>query len=68
MNNNEFIANTAESLIVDLQGAISEAGKENVAVVIRHVSDNEFGPEDNLSDFYVFYDENEDKVVIKVRN
>ena len=68
MNEGNFVINTAESLISDLQGAISEAGREDVEVVVRHVSDHEFGPDDNLSDFFVFYDKDEDKVIIKVRN
>lgn len=59
---------TIKTLIEDLRLMICESGSEDISVVIRHVSEHEFGPEDNLENFYVFYDEKTNQVVIRVQN
>ena len=56
--------NTVATLIADLQGIICEAGSEDMEVVVRH----EFSPEDDLRDFYIVFDEKENKAIINVKN
>ena len=62
------VNNTAISLIDALKWAIYKSGSENTEVVIRHSSEHEFGPEDDLRDFCVYYDEKAKKCVISVTN
>lgn len=59
---------TVATLIADLQGIICEAGSEDVEVVVRHCSEHEFSPEDDLRDFYIVFDEKENKAIINVKN
>ena len=58
---------TAYGLCQKLEELMDEANG-NVNVVIRHITAHEFGPDDDMEDFIVFFDEGTDKIIIEVVN